>query len=289
LGFIIPTPVIRRFLKDISDGHYDCYADLGVAQFPLFNPAMRRALGMPDNDTGVVVTNVVPGGSCDGLLKDGDILDAIDGHPVDSAGMVVLDGETMNMDEIVERKFTGDNVTLHVRHDNQWKDVTIPLKRLPWMSMYAFQYDKLPRYVVFAGFVFQPLDTNLYSSSKLSDIHVRRLYADYVSKGIFKKRPDVVILTHVESDPITSQLEGFAGLAVDKINGTEVRDLKHANELLHPAKPPEFHVIEFVGSDRPLVIPSAEVEAANQRVAKNYHIPRLANLEDDAPATPSQP
>jgi hypothetical protein len=137
--------------------------------------------------------------------------------------------------------------------------------------------------------VFQPLDTNLYTSSKLEDIQVRRLYADYLSKGIFRKRPDVVLLTRVESDPITSQLDGFAGLAVDKINGTEVRDLKHANELLHPEKPPEFHVIEFIGADRPLIIPSAEVEAANRRVQKSYNIPRLSNLEDEAPATPDKP
>src|SRR5881275_1405139 len=30
VAYMIPTPVIRRFLKDIEDGHYDRYVDLGM-------------------------------------------------------------------------------------------------------------------------------------------------------------------------------------------------------------------------------------------------------------------
>ena len=30
VAYMIPTPVIRRFLKDIEDGHYDRYVDLGI-------------------------------------------------------------------------------------------------------------------------------------------------------------------------------------------------------------------------------------------------------------------
>ena len=51
-GYMIPTPVINRFLKDVGDGKYDWYVDLGVTEFPLFNPAMRKALNVPDNGLG---------------------------------------------------------------------------------------------------------------------------------------------------------------------------------------------------------------------------------------------
>ena len=53
-GYIIPTPVMKRFLKDIEDGTYDQYADLGISEFPLHNPAMRKALGLPDDGKGVL-------------------------------------------------------------------------------------------------------------------------------------------------------------------------------------------------------------------------------------------
>jgi hypothetical protein len=70
------------------------------------------------------------------------------------------------------------------------------------------------------------------------------------------------------------------GSALDKINGVEVRDLKHAYELLHPATPPEFFVIELLGADRPLIVPAAQVEAANRRVQLAYGIDQLSNVEE---------
>ena len=33
-GYIIPTPVINRFLTDIKDQSYDNYMDIGIATFP---------------------------------------------------------------------------------------------------------------------------------------------------------------------------------------------------------------------------------------------------------------
>jgi S1-C subfamily serine protease len=279
-GYIIPTPVVRRFLKDIEDGSYDHYADLGVSEFPLYNPAMRKALGLPNNGTGVLITNVVATGSCDGHLQPGDILMGIDGLPVDSAGMVLLDGEKVIYQEVVERKFAGDKVALRFLRDGGWNDIEVELKPLEWSRMYAIQYEKNPRYLVFAGLVFQPLDTNLFATSKFEDVTVRRLYTDYVPRGLFQKHRDIVVLTRVQSDPVTSQLGEFAGYAVDKINGVEVTDLSHANDLLHPETPPEFHVIELFGVNRPVVIPSARVAEANARVAANYGISRMSNLED---------
>ncbi len=279
-GYIIPTPVIQRFLKDIEDGIYNQYTDLGVSDFPLHNPAMRTALGLKDDGVGVLITNVVPTSASDGHLKPGDVITALDHLPVDSAGMITIDGENVNLNEIVERKFVGDKVAVRLIRDGKEMDVEIELKPLHWSRMYAIQYEKKPRYMVFAGLVFQPLDTNLFAASKFTDINVRRLYSDYVPKGLFKKYGDIVILTRVESDPITSQLTDFTGFAVEKINGVEVTDLKQAYELLHPKEAPKFFVIELFGANRPLIIPSAGVAGANQRVAKNCGIPSLKNLTE---------
>ena len=278
-GYVIPTPVVNRFLKDIEDGKYDPYPELGVTTFDLHNPAMRMALGLPNDGMGVLISDVSLGSSAHGSLKPGDILMSLDGNAVDSAGQVKIDGGKVNLAEIVERKFVGDKITVGVLRDGEPLEVEMTLEPLEEMRMYAIQYGKDPRYIVFAGLVFQPLNTNLFAAHKFEDTTVRRLYTDYVSKGLFKQHEDVVILTRVESDPVTSQLDEFAGHAVDKINGVEVRSLAHAHELLHPEKAPEFHVIELFGADRPVVIPADKVGEANERVSKNYGIPRLHNLE----------
>lgn len=279
-GYIIPTPVVKRFLKDIEDGKYDHYVDLGFTEFPLHNPAMRSALGLPDDGIGVLVTRVVATSASDGVLQPGDVVTELDGQKVDSAGMVNIDGETVNLNEIVERKFAGDKVAVRFMREGAWNDVEITLKPVPWSRMYAVEYEKKPRYIVFAGLVFQPLDTNLFATAKFDDVTVRRLYTDYLPKGLFQKHRDVVMLTRVESDPVTSQLGDFTGYAVDKINGVEVTDLKHAYDLLHPEKAPEFHVIELFGASRPIVIPSAKVAEAEERIARSYGITHMENLID---------
>lgn len=279
-GYIIPTPVIKRFLKDIEDGKYDHYVDLGFSEFPLHNPAMRSALGLPDDGIGVLVTRVIATSASDGFLQPGDVVTELDGYKVDSAGMVKIDGETVNLNEISERKFSGDKVKVRFLREGAWNDVEISLKTVPASRMYAIEYEKNPRYIVFGGLVFQPLDTNLFASAKFDDVTVRRLYTDYMPKGLFHKHRDVVILTRVESDPITSHLGDFSGFAVDKINGVEVNDLKHAYDLLHPKKAPEYHVIELFGADRPVVIPAAKIAEAEARIANAYGINKMENLTD---------
>jgi S1-C subfamily serine protease len=279
-GYIIPPPVIRRFLKDVEDGTYDQYAELGIHEFPLHNPAMRKALGLVDDEQGVLVTNVIPSSSVDGFLQNGDILISLDGKPVDAAGQVVVDGEKVNLNEIIERKFTGDKVAVRFLRNGSWNDVQVPLKTLPPSRMYAIQYEKKPRYVVFSGLVMQPLDTNLYATSKFKDTTVRRFYSDYVPKGLFEEKKDIVILTQVMADPVTTQIEGFTGKAIEKINGEPIRDLNHAHELLYRKDASEFHVIELYGPNRPIIIPSKKVKEANARIQKSYGISQIANLEN---------
>ena len=279
-GYIIPTPVINRFLKDIGDGKYDHYTELGISEFPLMNPAMREALHLPNDGIGVLIVAVTPTSCSDGLVKPGDVLVAIDGNQVDSSGSILIDGEKVNMHEIVERKFAGDKVALRLRRNEEWIDLNVELKVLPQAKMYSIKYEAKPRYIVFGGLVFQPLDTNLYATVQFTDISVRRLYADYVSKGLFQKHKDIVILTRIQEDEMTSQLPNYSGKALASINGTEVTSMDQANELLNPKEMPTHFVFEFIGVDRPLILPASSIGEANKRIQKAYSIKNLSNLSE---------
>src|SRR5213082_4204735 len=94
---MIPTPVIKRFLKDTPDGRYDGYVDLGLTFAKLQNPAQRRYLGLKDDGRGVLVETVVAAGPCAKLLRPGDVLLSIDNHPIASDGNVELEGERVEM------------------------------------------------------------------------------------------------------------------------------------------------------------------------------------------------
>lgn len=279
VGYIIPTPVVKRFLTDVSDGKYDHYMDLGISPFPLFNPAMRQAYQLPPNGKGVLVANVIPDGPADGILQRGDVLLSIDDNPIDSAGNIRIAGEFVDMNEIVERKFAGDKVSLTFLRNNQQLNKELTLKEFPWSRLYAIQYEKVPRYTFFAGLVFQPLDFNLFATYKFEDLRLRQIFTDYVSKGLFKELEDIVVLTRIESDQLTSPMQGFDGKVVSKVNGTKIKNLRQLHELLNTPNPPEYHVIEFNGASRPLVIPSKQVPEAQRRIMAQVGITKPAQLD----------
>ncbi len=80
VGFFIPPGVINRFLRDVADGRYDGYPELGVDTAEMENPALRAWAGMDDGETGVRVNYVHAGSSAEGLIGKGDVILAVDGQ-----------------------------------------------------------------------------------------------------------------------------------------------------------------------------------------------------------------
>ncbi len=279
VGYIIPTPVVKRFLKDIEDGTYDQYVDIGINTFPLFNPAMRRAFNLPDDGQGVLVANIIPQGPCDGILQKNDILLKIDNSKIDSAGNIKIAGEFLNMNEVVERKFSGDSVTFELIREGKVMTATANLKPTPAGKIYSVQYETRPRYTFYGGLVFQPLTYNLYVQYQFSNRRLRQLYSDYLTEGIFVDREDLVVLTRVESDQLTSHMGNFQGQVIDSINDIEIKNLRHAHEILNAPNPPKFHKILFSGNTLPLIIPSAKAAAAQERIMSQVGITQAARLD----------
>lgn len=272
-GYMIPVPVINRFLKDVSDGQYDHYPDLAIAHFNLQNPAQRRAMELPNNGIGVMVASADSAGAAGGLLKTGDIIVSMDGFPVSSDGFVNMLGSRVNMNEIVERKYVGDVVKLKVIRDKKPVSVDIELKRfLPYLIQ-ANQYDQKPQYIVFSGLLFQPVDRDMMMAHGITNLGVRYLFNFYSQDEVYKERKQIVVLTDILPDEINTHFDMFRQQAVDEINGKKIHTLQDAYDALQDPKPADgFHVIRFLGEGRPLVIEASRVAAANQRITEKYSV-----------------
>src|SRR5438046_5912459 len=173
VAYMIPTPVINRFLKDITNGQYDEYPDLAITYAKLQNPAQRKFLGLKDDDRGVLVGSVVVSGPSDGVLKSGDVLLSIDGYPIASDANVELDGERSQFEEVVERKFKRDNVKFNIWRDKQSTSGSVQLDTVPPYLMQSHKYDVRPRYVLYGGLLFQPLSLDLLEAYQPTDLRLR--------------------------------------------------------------------------------------------------------------------
>src|SRR6059036_542935 len=278
VAYMIPTPVINRFLKDISNGHYDEYPDLAITYAKLQNPAQRKFLGLKDDDRGVLVSSVVAAGPSHGILRPGDVLLTIDGHPIASDANVEVEGERAQFEEVVERKFKGDSVKFDILRNKQPMTATIKLYK-PWpYAILGHSYDVRPRYVLYGGLLFQPLDLDMLEAYRTSDLRLRHFFEYFTVEQIYLQHPDVIVLTNILPDPINTYLAPYRGAIVDEVNGKKVRTLDELAEAFTQA--PERLVIRMIGDGPPLVLDRNKVEAARERIKARYNVAKEQNLEE---------
>jgi S1-C subfamily serine protease len=279
VAYMIPTPVINRFLKDISSGHYNKYPDLGITYAKLQNAAQRKFLGLKDDGRGVLVSTVVTAGPSAGVLQPGDVLLAIDGHPIASDSNVELEGERAQFEEVVERKFKGDSVKFDIWRNKQPLTVTIKHLFTPWPYLIqGHSYDVNPRYVLYGGLLFQPLNLDLMEAYRSTDLRLRHFFEYFVLDQIYLQHPDVIVLTNILPDPINTYLAPYRGGIVDEINGKKVRTLDDLANAF--SEKPDHFVIRMIGDGPPLVLDRQKVEAARERIDTRYNVLKDQNLEE---------
>jgi len=275
-GYMIPVPVIKRFLTDVEDGQYDFYVDMATATINLLNPAARKVLGLPNDGIGVMVVEPDPAGSAGGVLETGDVLLSIDGYTIASDGFIEIDGERIDLNEIIERKYAGDTVDLEIWRNRERELLTLELKRFIPYLIQANQYDKFPNFVLFAGLQFQPIDRNMMAAHTVNDLHARFHYNYFSQDEIYRDRPQPIVLTAVLPDSANTHLQPYAEKVIDTINGKKIRLLQDVHDALHgdfaEEGREEFHIIRLVGEGRPLVLRRDEAKSAHDRIKSKYNV-----------------
>jgi len=275
-GYMIPTPVIQRFLEDVKSGSYDHYVDLAVGDFQLLNKTQREALGLSDDGRGILIADVLPGGSADGVLETGDVLLSLDEFPVFANGQVMIDGEMVAMHEIVERKFAGESVLVSFIRGGETIEAEIELHRFEPSRIFEIKYDERPQFAMVGGLVFQPLSRNLIFAHRLSGMEIRNFIGNYLQRHMFIEWPEVILLTSVLPDEINADVVAFSGTIVDTINGREIRSMSDLKEaLVRPLEEddlPEFIEIRCLGTERPIILEGARLKDAQERIARQYKV-----------------
>lgn len=277
VGYMIPTPVIHRFLKDVKDGRYDSYVDLSLTYRSLFNPAARRALGLKDDSTGVQVCSVYSGGASDGIVKPGDVVLKIDGHTVSSDGTIPIENEAVPLEEVVERKFKGENVRLDILREGKPVALTVSLKETWSFKLQSNLYDEKPRFVMAGGLVFQPADQNFMEAHDPSDQRLNYLFDYFVADELHTNRPEIVVLSNILPDPVNAYAEEFRYSVVDEVNGHRIKRIEDIAAAFDEQA--EYYVIKFAGGNRPIVLERKAIEEARPRILERYAVTAEKNLE----------
>lgn len=235
IGQSIAAPVVKHFIEDVADGVYDGFPAVGVTIQRLESKAHRRFLGLPDAlEGGVIVLDVVYGGSAWGILEKGDVLLEVSGVPIASDGTVPLrGGERVGFDYVVSRAQIGEPLSLKVSRAGEVHDCALTLKDASQLVA-EDRYEVPPSYYVVGGLLLVPLTRDYLKTWGTHFWHdaPRDLVLLY-ERGL--KTPDrhqPVVLQKVLADRINQGFHDFANLLVEKAQGVPVRSLTHLVELI---------------------------------------------------------
>lgn len=283
IGYTIPLPVIEHFLKDIEDGTYDGYPELGVDHLRTYNPALRADLELPAEFTGVVVVNIDPYGAAAELLKPRDVLLTIDGHAIANDGSVRLDGNTVEYAELIERKQCTESIAFTIWREAKTLGVIVPLNRKPDPFIFRQTYDEKPEYLIVSGLIFSPLSRG-YLGTLGAEINTpaaqHLLYTARYAKldKLIKNRTQFVLLIGRLPHPVNTYCASHFNKILASVNGLPIQNIMDIPEALK--KPTKgFHVFKFQGHDEPLILDAAQGVAADAEIATQYSIPTLSHIK----------
>lgn len=269
IGYLVPVSIVKHFLKDMKDGRYDGLADIGIGSQKLENPAMRRYYGLDENISGKLINKVVYDSTLYGILKEGDILTAVDGHNIEDDGTVEFRKyEYTHFHHFIDAYQMGESVSLDIIRDKKSMRLDARLKHTA-DDMYLVKttrYDVIPTYFVFGGYVFSPLTRNLIVSTNKN-----RLKLSYLaSKWKEEDKSEVVVLLKVLASDMSRGDNNFGMWPIDKVNGETFKNFKEFYQKVHAVKD-TYLVLEDKDGVK-VIIDREEAQRKQSNILKKYNI-----------------
>jgi S1-C subfamily serine protease len=291
IGYMVPAPVIKHFLKDVSDGKRDGVPDLGIALQPLENPSLRKSLGLEHEKGGGMVVLVEHGSAADGMLEIGDVVLAYDGISVDQECQVPLkDGLRVNSAYIEESKQVGEPIEVTYLRAGEKKSVKIKSAVAPRM-LRTREQDGHPSYYVYGGLVFQPLSSQYVRSYRRPPAYPF-LYEEEFTTGSHRtllaphgenERDEIVLITGVLSDDVNRGYAWAENSTVYSVDGKVVRDFDSLVKEIETGTDPYVRFVTDSGIL--IVLERSAVEASRTGLLARYGL--TTDRSSDVPASPA--
>jgi len=282
MGLFIPTTIIKHLFKDLEDGEYNGYPELGLITVAMENPAARAYAKMKPEESGIRIEMVVKKCSARDTLQKGDIITHINGNPIANDGTFEWNGLRLKYDFIVDQLQKGESVDVQIIRDGKSLTKSVKLNHYNPTKFQAQLFEQRPKYYIYAGLVFVPLNRNTlmtYGSTWFKNINQELLYEFYfrpIEKDELVDVPHVIQIRRLD-DAVNAEESRFLYQIVDEVNGKKISTLKDLAEAFEQCTAPQ-HIIHFKYDNAITVLDRKKADAAHVKILKNYAIPKDRNL-----------
>jgi hypothetical protein len=254
---VLSVDVIKRFLEDAADGDYAGFPALGVSIAVTNDSLFRNFLKLTPEQGGIFISKVRTGGSAEKAdVKQGDVLLAVDGFPIDRLGYYQHPhyGSVFWGHLVKGEKTAGDTIQLSILRDGEPLEITASLTRENPQDLLVphYQFDRAPNFLVKGGLIFQELNRPLleaYGKEWTSRAPLNLLDAYENPEKYQDKFNRIIFLSGSIPTPATVGYESLRNLIVKKVNGIEIKDMKSLIDAFSKPNADNLHSIEFLDED----------------------------------------
>jgi len=276
IGYIVPSPIIKHFLKDIEDGIYDGFPDDGLYIQPMENTDLQAHYNM-NGRTGVLVTSVIINSSSYNHVHKGDVLLEIDGYSISNDNSLKTKNlQKIASNHIVQQHFIGEHINLKILRNSKEMTLKIPLKK--FIRKIPLEHEKKPRYYIYGGFIFTPLTQNYLES--WGENWYEKAPLDFIQafdKTDVQNNPvqEFVVLQSVLHNKVNAGYSPY-NLIVSKINGFHIHSLK---ELVQQIKTSKEEVVIETSRGKIFIINTKKAKASEPTVLRAHGIKHKSHLD----------
>ena len=276
LGYFVPPSMITHVLTDAEDSIYDGFPDLGFRTQNLDSPSAKTSYGLNTDQSGVLVIQVFDGSPASGILKKGDVILKIDEFDIAEDGSIKIANDQMtNFKHAIDLHDIGDQVKIEYSRLGIRNTVTLDAK--PASRNYSLvpgeKFDEVPKYIIFGGVVFVPLNMNLIKRwgndwSRSAPVSLLQARSDWSST----ERSELVVALQVLAADVNLGYHDWRNWVVEKINGEDIRNFQHFADKLKGNK--NEHVVFENKNGYQMIINRSEAISTEDAILNQYRIPK---------------
>ncbi|AOS96179.1 putative periplasmic serine endoprotease DegP-like precursor [Microbulbifer aggregans] len=275
LGYFVPPSVIRHVLKDAEDGVHDGFPELGAVTQSMESPALKQAAGLAEDEEGALIVKVFHDAPAASVLQPGDVLLEVDGYPVAADRTVEWrENQRTNYHFAVDQYHVGDQLPVRFSREGEVRTAEITLGSAPPSRSLVLgeQFDQRPRYYIYGGVVFVPLNMNLikrwggnwHSKAPIDYLHARNRWGD-------AERTELVVALKVLPAGVNLGYHDWKNWIIDSVNGQSVKDFNEFAQLMEGDEKPYVDLRDDAGYR--MVLNAAAAREQEPMILQTYHIP----------------
>lgn len=275
LGYFVPPSVIEHVLSDAADGSHQGFAELGVVTQSLESPSMKRAAGLNEDQQGVLIIKVFADAPAAAVLQPGDVLLEIDGYEIASDRTVEWrKNQRTNYHYTVDQHHVNDELPIRFVRNGQQQRTKITLTAAPPTRSLVLgeQYDQPPRYFIYGGVVFVPLNMNLikrWGNNWHSKAPIEYLFAR--GQWATQEQRELVVALRVLPAPVNLGYHDWKNWIIETLNGEKITDFQQFARLLEDNRDSYVDLRDNAGYR--MVLDASLAQEQQPFILQTYQIP----------------